>query len=121
MVQDVTPEDAKKAIEGTKLLFIDAWAPWCGPCLALGPVLAELEEKHKDNADIGFIKLNTQEHRSFAVENHIVAIPCVLVYHNGQPASFEMPDPRSGQNVKTDRLVGLRPIEHYEKVIEQLK
>ncbi len=121
MVQDVTPEEAKKTINETKLLFVDAWAPWCGPCLALGPVIEELEQKFSDNADIGFIKLNTQEHRSFAAENNIVAIPCILVYHNGQPASFEMLDPRSGKNEKTDRLIGLRPIEHYEKVIEQLK
>jgi thioredoxin 1 len=121
VVKDVTPDEAKKAIEETKLLFLDAWAPWCGPCLALGPVIAELEKKHDGNSEIGFIKLNTQEHRSFAAEHNIVAIPCVLVYHNGQPASFEMPDPRTGENVKTDRLIGLRPIEHYEKVIEQLK
>ena len=120
MVQDVTPEEAKNAIDETKLLFVDAWAPWCGPCLALSPVIEELEQKYSDNADIGFIKLNTQEHRSFAAENNIVAIPCILVYHNGQPASFEIPNPRSGENVKTDRLVGLRPIDHYEKVIEQL-
>jgi thioredoxin 1 len=121
VVKDVTPEDAKKAIEETKLLFIDAWAPWCGPCLALAPTIEELEQKYSDNEDIGFIKLNTQEHRSFAAENNIVAIPCILVYHNGQPASFEFPDPRTGKTVKTDRLIGLRPIEQYEQVIEQLK
>lgn len=121
MVNDVSPEEANKAIAETKLLFIDAWAPWCGPCLALGPVIEELEEKYSDNPDIRFIKLNTQNHRSFAAENNIVAIPCILVYHNGKPASFEMPDPGSGKKVKSDRLIGLRPIEHYESVIQQLK
>ncbi|MDF1538612.1 MAG: thioredoxin family protein [Candidatus Thorarchaeota archaeon] len=121
MVRDVSPEEAKQAMVETTLLFLDAWAPWCGPCLALGPLFEELEEKYSSNPDIGFIKLNTQEHKSFAAENNIAAIPCILVYHNGKPASFEMPDPRSGKNVKTDSLIGMRPIEHYESVIEQLK
>ncbi len=120
MVPDVTPAEAKKAINETKLLFVDAWAPWCGPCVALNYVINELDQKYSDNADIRFIKLNTQDHRSFARKNNIVAIPCILVFHNGKPASFEMPDPRSGQNIKTDRLVGLRPIDHFESVIEQL-
>jgi len=121
VVNDVSPEEAKKAIAETKLLFVDAWAPWCGPCLALGPVIEELERMNSDDPDIGFIKVNTQNHRSFAAENNVVAIPCVLVYHNGQPASFEMPDPRTGKTVTTDRLIGLRPLEHYDIIIQQLK
>ncbi len=121
MVRDVSPEEARQTIAETKLLFLDAWAPWCGPCLALGAVFEELERKYSANPDIGFIKLNTQEHRLFAAENNIVAIPCILVYQNGEPASFEMPDPRSGKKVNSDRLIGMRPIEHYESVIEQLK
>ncbi|MFW9908002.1 MAG: thioredoxin family protein [Candidatus Thorarchaeota archaeon] len=120
MVRDVSPEEAEKAIAETKLLFIDAWAPWCGPCLALSPVIEELEQKYADNPDIGFIKINTQEYGMFAMENNIVAIPCILVYQNGDHASFEMPDPRSGRTITTDRLIGLRPIEHYESVIKQL-
>ncbi len=120
MVRDVSPEEANKIVSETKVVFMDCWAPWCGPCLALAPIIEELEQKYSDNEDIKFIKLNTQEHRSFATENKIVAIPCVLVYHKAAPASFEIPDPRQGKAEKTDRLIGLRPIEHYEKVIEQL-
>ncbi len=120
MVRDVSPEEVSKIVSEAKLVFVDCWAPWCGPCLALAPIIEELEQKYSDNKDIEFIKLNTQEHRSFATEKKIVAIPCVLVYHNAAPASFEIPDPRQGKAEKTDRLIGLRPIEHYQKVIEQL-
>lgn len=120
MVRDVSPEEAAEAIANTRLLFIDCWAPWCGPCLALAPTMEELQSRYSDNEDIDFIKVNTQNHRSFAAENNIVAIPCVLVYKDGEPASFEIDDPRRGEPVKMDRLIGLRPIEHYEKVIEQL-
>lgn len=120
MVRDLSADEAAQAIATTKLLFVDCWAPWCGPCLALAPTMEELDSKYSDNDDIGFVKVNTQNHRSFAAENNIVAIPCVLVYKDGKPASFEMDDPRMGAPIKTDRLIGLRPIEHYEKVIEQL-
>ncbi|MGY5874626.1 MAG: thioredoxin family protein [Candidatus Thorarchaeota archaeon] len=120
MVKDVAPGDIETAIEETKILFVDCWAPWCGPCLALGPILDELEQKYTDNPDVGFLKVNTQEYRAFAADNNIHAIPCVLIFHNGQPAKFEMEDPRAGAPQITDRLIGLRPPEHYEMVIEGL-
>ncbi|MFW9932834.1 MAG: thioredoxin family protein [Candidatus Thorarchaeota archaeon] len=120
MVRDVSPEEAADAIANTKVLFVDCWAPWCGPCLALAPTMEELDSRYADNDDIGFIKINTQNYREFAMQYNIAAIPCVLVYKDGQPATFEMDDPRMGGKIKTDRLIGLRPIEHYEKVIEQL-
>lgn len=120
MVQDVSPEEVSKIVSETKLVLVDCWAPWCGPCLALAPIIEELEGRYSDNEDIKFIKLNTQNYGNFSAENKIVAIPCVLVYHNAAPASFEIPDPRQGKAEKTDRLIGLRPIEHYQKVIEQL-
>ena len=120
MVRDVNPEQAAETIASTKIVFIDAWAPWCGPCLALAPTIEELESKYSDNQDIAFIKLNTQEHRSFAMDYNISAIPCVLVFKEGNPASFELNDPRSGGKVKTDRIIGLRPIDHFEEVVEQL-
>lgn len=120
MVKDVGPEDVKKAASETKLLFVDTWAPWCGPCKALTPILEELDEKYADDTEVGFVKINTEEHMAFAMEHNIAAIPCVLIYFDGKLGSFELPDPRSGENKTTDRLIGLRPIEHYEQVIEQL-
>ncbi|MHA1902382.1 MAG: thioredoxin family protein [Candidatus Thorarchaeota archaeon] len=121
MIPDMSPEEAMKAIQETKLLFIDSWAPWCGPCKALTPVLEELDSKYSEDHDIGFIKVNTQDHRGFATKYSIYAIPCVLVFYDGEPASFDFADHRSGEVKKTDRLVGLRPIDHYEKVIAQFK
>ena len=110
----------KLAPDVTKLVFVDCWAPWCGPCLALSPVLEELDEKYADNTDVAFVKINTQDHRSYAMENNIVAIPCVLLFFNGAPAKLEIPDSSGGPSKIIDRLVGLRPAEHYEAVIETL-
>ena len=120
MVRDVNPEEAQEAIANSRLLFIDCWAPWCGPCKALAPVMEELEEKYKDNPGVEFVKLNTQAHSSFSASHGIIAIPCVLVFFEGKPAAFETSDPMSGTTKKMDRLIGFRPIEHYEKVIEEL-
>ncbi len=116
----MSPDDVKDIINTTKLVLIDCWAPWCKPCLTLTPILEELDEKFSNNDDVQFMKINTQDHRGFAMENKVVAIPCVLIYHNGEPARLEVPDPRGGPPKILDRLVGLRPIEHYEAVIEKL-
>lgn len=118
MVNDVTPDVVEKAINQTKLLFVDCWAPWCGPCLALGPILDELDQKYADNPDVGFLKINTQIHQEFAAKQNLYAIPCVLVYFDGKPAKFELL--RGDKKETTDRLIGTRPPEHYESVIKQL-
>lgn len=120
MVKEVNPETLEDEIQESRLLFVDSWAPWCGPCLALGPVLEELAEKYADNPDVKFVKLNTQEYPQFAMKHGINAIPCVLVYFEGKPARFEPPGPKSKKPIIVDRLIGLRPAEHYEEVIHAL-
>ncbi len=102
-----------------KLTFVDCWAPWCKPCLKLSPILEELDEKYADNPDVAFLKINVEHHQEYGIRNRIYAIPCVLVFFNGEPAQFEDPNSKQSGNM-TDRLVGLRSIEHYESVIEQL-
>ncbi|MHA2080152.1 MAG: thioredoxin family protein, partial [Candidatus Thorarchaeota archaeon] len=114
MVADASPEDVEQAIKETRLLFVDTWAEWCHPCKALTPILEELEEKYADNPDVKFLKLNTQDHRQFAMDNEIHAIPCVLIYFDGEPAKYEVEHPRTGEIKEIDRLMGLRPAEHYE-------
>jgi thioredoxin 1 len=120
MVKDVSPDEIEDVASKAKVLFVDCWAPWCGPCLALAPIMEELEKKYSDNDDVQFLKVNTQNYRQFAVDNDIRAIPCVLIYSHGKLAHVEVPDPRTGKATETDRLIGLRPPEHYEEVIKEL-
>jgi thioredoxin-like negative regulator of GroEL len=117
MVEDVSPQDVERAKRDTKLLFVDAWAEWCQPCKALTPIMEELEEKYADNDDVKFLKVNTQIHREFAMDNSIHAIPCVLIYFEGEPAKYEVTNPATGEKKALDRLIGLRPAEHYEEAI----
>ena len=120
MVNDVDPKAVEDAMKNTKVLFVDCWAEWCGPCKTLNPILEELDAKYADNPDVGFLKINTEEHPGYAVQHMIHAIPCVLVYFNGQPAEFDDPHPRGDKIIRTDRIIGARPIDHFENVIEQL-
>jgi thioredoxin-like negative regulator of GroEL len=117
MVEDVSPQDVERAKRDTKLLFVDAWAEWCQPCKALTPIMEELEEKYADNDDVKFLRVNTQIHREFAMDNSIHAIPCVLIYFEGEPAKYEVTIPATGEKKVLDRLIGLRPAEHYEDAI----
>ncbi len=118
MVEDVSPDIIERVLNKTRLLFVDAWAPWCQPCKALAPILEELETKYEDNPDIRFLKINTEEYPKFAIENMIHAIPCVLLFFDGAPAEYETIDQRTGEKKKINRLIGLRPAEHYENVIQ---
>ena len=120
MVNDVSPDEIEDVASKTKVLLVDCWAPWCGPCLALAPILEELEKKYSDNDDVKFLKVNTQNYRQFGIDNDIRAIPCVLIYSHGKLTQVEVQDPRTGRETETDRLIGLRPPEHYEQVIEKL-
>ncbi len=120
MVENVSPEIVDRMISETRLLFVEAWAPWCGPCKALGPILEELEQKYSDNPDVKFLKLNTQEHPNFAIDYNIHAIPCVMLFFDGKPASYQLHNSRTGNTQSVDRLIGLRPLEHYEDVISSL-
>ena len=117
MVDDASPADVESTISKVRLVFVDAWADWCQPCKALTPILEELDEKYAGNEDIKFLKVNTQDHRQFAMDNAIHAIPCVLMYFDGEPAKYEITDQRSGEKKVLDRLIGLRPAEHYEDAI----
>lgn len=76
-----TDQTAREAIESGKVVVIDFWATWCGPCIKLGPVVEELAEKYGDRAIIG--KLNIDDETEIVAENHIRNIPTVLFFKDG--------------------------------------
>jgi thioredoxin 1 len=63
-------------------LVIDCWAPWCGPCKAITPIMEELHEKYKGTITFGF--LNTDENQELAMEFGIMGIPTILVVKDGR-------------------------------------
>lgn len=77
-----TDATAREAIESGKVVVIDFWATWCGPCIKLGPVVEELAEKYGDKAIIG--KLNIDEESEVVAENRVRNIPTVLFFKDGE-------------------------------------
>ncbi|MBU0732495.1 thioredoxin [Patescibacteria group bacterium] len=64
-------------------VLVDFWAPWCGPCQMMGPVIDELAEEYKD-AKIG--KLNVDDNGQTAEEYNVMSIPTIIIFKEGKEA-----------------------------------
>ncbi len=78
---NLNKESFNKAISDTKPTLVDFWAPWCGPCLALAPILEDIANDLGDSVRI--YKVNIDENTDLAQEHGVNSIPTVLVYKNG--------------------------------------
>ena len=81
-VKTVTENDLDDLVNNNSLAIIDCWAPWCGPCRMLSPIIEELAEELTSN--IAFGKLNIDENARIAERFRITAIPTVLFFKNGK-------------------------------------
>jgi len=80
-VTDATFEE--KVLKETLPVLVDFWAPWCGPCRAVAPVVEEIANEY--NGKIKVLKLNTDENPKTAQSYRISGIPSLMVFKNGQP------------------------------------
>ena len=79
---DVSDGDFKEFIGKYPYVIVDCWAPWCGPCRMVGPVVEELAGDYKGR--IAFAKLNTDENQAIAMTYGIMSIPTLLFFKNGE-------------------------------------
>ncbi len=84
-------------------VLVDFWAPWCGPCRMVAPIVDELSTEYSGKIKVG--KLNTDEAPQVAMKYGIRSIPTLIIFKDGQPA---------------EQIVGAVPKDHIEEKLEKV-
>ena len=71
-----------EVLEQTKLVLVDFWAEWCGPCKQIAPTLEELAEKYSENLSV--CKVDVDSNRELALEYNVRSIPSLMIFKNGE-------------------------------------
>jgi thioredoxin 1 len=70
-----------EVLENDTPVLVDFWAPWCGPCRLVAPVMEEIANTRDD---LRVVKVNTDENQQTAVQYQIISIPTMILFRNGQ-------------------------------------
>lgn len=93
-----------EVLDSDKLTIVDFWAPWCGPCRAIAPIIDELSSEYAGKVNVG--KLNVDNNPEVSMNYGITSIPAILFIKNGQVV---------------DKIVGAQPKANFVKRIEALQ
>ena len=98
-----TKDGFDKALSQGKLMMVDFWASWCGPCRMLGPVIEQLDNQYPDVV-VG--KVNVDDEQELAMRYGVMSIPTVIFFKDSK---------------EIDRKVGVMPPEAFVQVLEANK
>lgn len=101
-VTDATFE--AEVIKADTPVLVDFWAPWCGPCKALGGVLKEIAGER--DAEVKVVKINIDDNQEYAFKLGVMSIPTLVVFKDGQPV---------------DKIVGAHPKSTIDARINKLE
>ncbi len=99
---DVTDQTFAADVEGGALVLVDFWAPWCGPCRMIAPVLAELAVELGDEVTIA--KLNVDDNPEMSRKYGVMSIPTMILFKDGEPV---------------DKVVGFVPKDELKATIKR--
>ena len=88
MALAITKDNFEEIVNSGKLVVIDFWATWCGPCRALGPIIEELAEDYKDRAVI--CKCDVDSEQELAMNFQVMSIPTVVFLKDGEMKDMQV-------------------------------
>ncbi|MBM3192674.1 MAG: thioredoxin [Chlamydiae bacterium] len=104
-VQEVSKTEVEEKIKAGKLILIDFYAEWCGPCKQISPILDDLEKEANGAYEIYKIDVDKDEAREFLTEQMVMSIPTVVFFKDGK---------------RVDSFVGLQDKDTIKKMIAKI-
>lgn len=99
---DIAKDTFEREVIKSKLpVLVDFWAPWCGPCRIVGPILDKLSSEY--SGKLKFTKLNVDDNQEIAVKYDVRGIPCMIIFNKGE---------------ELDRIIGAYPEAELRKKID---